>query len=37
MKKSTIILISVTGAILIFFLAFTLFLGFSIKGMVSGL
>ena len=35
MKKSTIILISVATAILIIFLAFTLFLGFSIKKMVK--
>ncbi len=35
MKKSTIILISVAGAILIIFLAFTLFLGFSIREMVK--
>ena len=35
MKKSTIILISVAGAILIIFLAFTIFLGFSIKGMMK--
>ncbi len=35
MKKSTIILISVAGAILIISLGFTLFLGFSIKKMVS--
>jgi len=35
MKKSTIILISAAGAILVILLAFTLFLGFSIKEMVS--
>lgn len=34
MKKSTIILISVAGAILVISLGFTLFLGFSIKEMV---
>ena len=37
MKKSTIILIIVAGAILIISLGFTLFLGFTIRGMVSGL
>lgn len=35
MKKSTIILISMAGAILIISLGFTLFLGFTIRGMVN--
>ncbi len=35
MKKSTIILISAAGAILIISLGFTLFLGFTIRGMVK--